>query len=398
MTGTLASPSQVDIGYVAETDYGSTPAGATFKTLRTVQFGVNLSKDTYQSEERRSDRQTSDLRHGYRRVEGDITAELSVQSFDDFLQAVLGGTWASGVTMGPFTAGSTQAGSSRITIGSATFAASGLKVGDIFVIKDSGVSSLNNTRHVAASVGTTTIEIEGSTLATSVGALSSTTIEVVGNKLLIGSTYRSFSMERKMIDVDWFQLFSGVRISRMSMTVPPSGLVQVTFGVMGQNQAAWSSTTAASTYASATTTSPVAAVDGELYEGGTRMGVITGFELTVDNGMVAPQVVGRNTTPNVLWGKRAQITGRITVLFEDPTMLNKFVNETESSLDVRVADSSTFDSQGFIRIRCPRIKYTGGDLDDGQEATTPITMPFVALKPTGSTDDASALVVQRSNS
>jgi len=396
MTGQLAAPSLVDIGYVAETDYGSTPAATTFKTLRTVNFGVNFSKDTYESEERRSDRQTSDLRHGYHRVDGDIRTELSVQSFDDFLQAVMGGTWASGITTAVFTAGSTQAGSSRITIGSADFLAAGLKVGDVFVFLNSA-TGLHNTRHVAASVGTTTIQVAGSTMATSIGALTSTTIQVVGSKLSIGNTYRSFSIERKMTDVNWYQLFKGNRISRLALTVPPSGLVSVTFGVMGQSQAPWSSTSAASTYASATTTSPLAAVDGELYEGTTRLGTVTGFELTIDNGMVGPQTVGRNTVPNVLWGKKANINGRITVLFDDPTMLNKFVNETESSLDLRVADSSNFDSQGFIRIRLPRIKYTGGEIDDGQEATTPITMPFRALKPNTAGYDASSMVIQRSN-
>ena len=396
----------VDIAYVQESsalagtagagEYASTPAGQSWPLIRNVRTSLNFQKDTFRSQERRKDRQTSDLRHGYHRVTGDLEVELSVQSFDDFLEATLGGTWASGVTAGAFSSVTTDAGLSRFTVGSATFLTSGFKVGDIFTVSGSNKTELN-ARYVAASIAETKIRVQGSTIASAVTLASGVTFTVTGKKVGVGNIYRSYTIERNFTDLDLYQALKGCRFNSATFRVPPSGLVGVTFGIMGQTQPAWATVSLASAYSSAPVTSPVAAVDGALYEGDVLMAIITGLEFSVNNNMGGPQVVGRNTTPNMLFGRTQEVTGTLTALFVDQTQLNKFVNETESCIDVRLQDASSLQTAGFIRIRFPRVKYTGGDLDDSVDTGIPITMPFTALKPTATDDDGSSIVIQRSN-
>lgn len=398
MSGTIAVGSLVEIAYLAESTFGTTPVSTAFQSLRDVSFTVNLQKEIYQSEERRSDRMRQDVRHGYNSVTGDINGELSQQSWDDFIEAVMGGTWASGASAN-FTAVSVNTAANKITASSANFPTAGFRTGDVFAITATpAVTGLTDRYFTALSVGVSTIDIEAGTLATT--TTISAIVQVVGRKVSIGTTKRSFSIERWVTDRNLYQAFKGCRINQMTISIPASGIVTVSFGIMGQSGSAFSGTSIASTYTAAVQTTPFAAVNGDLYEGGTALGLVTAAEIVINNNMAAPQVVGTNLTPDILFGNYADVTGTITVLFTSATMYAKFVSETESTLILRLQNQDSLNSSTqFTNIILPRIKYTGGDIDESADTGMTITMPFTALKPlTANTHQGtSSLVIQRSN-
>lgn len=398
MSGSIAVGSLVEIGFTPENTYGVTPAGEPFTSVRDVSFSINLQKEAYQSEERRSDRMRQDLRHGYRSVTGDIGGELSTQSWDLLMQAMMGGTWATGASA-PFTSVAADSSTNRITVTSANFPTMGVRIGDVFAVTATpAVPGLTDRLLTAISVGVSTIRVEPGTIGTT--ATASATVAVAGRKLNMGNTYRSFTIERSLTDLSLYQQFRGVRVNQMTISVPASGLITVTFGFMGQDGSSFSSTSVASTYTVAPQTTPFAAVSGEIYEGDAVMGFVTAAELTFNNNLAGPQVVGRDTTPDMLFGRFADITGTITVLFTSPAMYSKFVNETESTLILRMQDRDTLTSATqWISIVLPRVKYSGGDIDDSPDTGITITMPFTALKPlaTNTTQGVSSMVLQRSN-
>lgn len=86
-----------DISFVPEVVFGTTPTTPAMKFLRFSGGFPTLEKNTFVSEEIRSDGQVADLRHGSRRVTGDLNFELSYGAYDEWLQAALGGTWATDV-------------------------------------------------------------------------------------------------------------------------------------------------------------------------------------------------------------------------------------------------------------------------------------------------------------
>lgn len=399
MSGTIAAGALTEIGYVAEVTFGTTPVSAAFQRVRDVSFSVNLQKEAYNSEERRSDRMRQDIRHGYKSVSGDIVGELSQQSWDDFIQATMGGTWTSGGSAGPHTAVQAAVATSRFTVTSANFPSNGIRVGDVFQVSAApAVAGITDRYYTALSVGVSTIEVEPGTIGST--ATVSATISVVGRKVEVGTTYRSFTVERWLTDRNLYQQFKGVRFNQMTISVPASGLVTVTFGVMGADASGFSSTTVASGYTAAPQTTPFAAVNGELYEGGATLGLVTAAEITVNNNMAGPQVIGTNVSPDLLFGRYADVTGTITVLFTSAAMHAKFVNETESTLILRLQNQDTLDSTTqFINLVMPRIKYSGGDVDDSPDTGITVTMPFVALKPlsANTAQGTSSLVIQRGN-
>ena len=398
MSGTIAVGALTEIGYVAEVTFGSTPVSAAFQRVRDVSFSVNLQKEAYQSEERRADRQRQDVRHGYRSVTGDIAGELSEQSWDDFIQAIMGGTWATGASA-PFSGVGASVSNNRFTVTSADFPTLGVRIGDVFALSaDTPITGLTDRYFTALSVGVSTIEVEPGTIGTT--ATASANFSVVGQKVGIGTTYRSFTIERWLTDRNLYQQFRGVRLNQMTISIPASGLVTVTFSVIGRDGTGFSASTVASSYTAAPQTTPFAAVNGELYEGGAVLGLVTAAEITVNNNMAGPQVVGTNLTPDLLFGRFADVSGTITVLFTSAAMHDKFVNETESTLILRLQNKDDLNSTTqFINITLPRIKYSGGDVDDSPDTGITVTMPFVALKPlaANTTQGTSALSIQRSN-
>ena len=104
----IANGAQHSLHYVAENTYGTTPSTPSFSPLPHTGTTLAVTKDAIESETIKGDRQVDDFRHGNKSVSGDVTSELEYGAFDDILEAVLCGTWATdilkaGVTRRSFT-------------------------------------------------------------------------------------------------------------------------------------------------------------------------------------------------------------------------------------------------------------------------------------------------------
>lgn len=93
----FANSSDARIAYVAETNYGVTPATPAFKTLRTTGGGLRSNKTVQPSNERQADRNVRDLMLLGHDATGSLPFELSYGSFDDMIEAALQGTWTTNV-------------------------------------------------------------------------------------------------------------------------------------------------------------------------------------------------------------------------------------------------------------------------------------------------------------
>lgn len=404
MSGSIASGALVEYGFIAESAFGSTPVGEPFQRIREVNFSLNLQKESYQSEARRADRMRGDVRHGYKSVAGDIGGEVSEESWDVFLQAVLGGTWANPTVISSTLVAGVDSATNKITLVSSdqSFVESGVRVGDVFfvVTAPGPVTGLSERYLTAVSVTASTIEVEPQTLATTTSSVTISNIYRAGRKIATGNTYRSFTIERWLTDRNLYQQFQGIRLNQVGFSVPASGLSTLTFSVLGRDASVFSSTSVASTYVAAPETTPYAAVNGILFEGGQELGFVTAAEITINNNMTAPQVVGTDLVPDILYGRFLDITGTITVLFSDQNAFSKFIAETESSLILRLQNTNALDENTkFLSIVLPRIKYSGGDIDDSADTGISITLPFVALAPlaVNPQQGTSAISVQAGN-
>ena len=140
-----------------------------------------------------------------------------------------------------------------------------------------------------------------------------------------------------------------------------------------------------------------AAVNGVVLLGGTAVAVLTGLSFSIDSARSADPVVGSNTLPTRFAG-RITVSGQATAYFEDATLRDAFVNETEVELIVVLTSDNTAAS-GFVGFTMPRVKLGGASKSDGQTGIVQ-TMPFTALLPTtggaGIANDLSTISVQDS--
>lgn len=90
----MAEGSRRRLSYIEEVDWGVTPDNPSMKLLRnTGGGGIQMQRDSLQSQEMRSDRQIAAMRLGNKRPTLEVPFEFSYGSFDDLLEGALFGEW-----------------------------------------------------------------------------------------------------------------------------------------------------------------------------------------------------------------------------------------------------------------------------------------------------------------
>ena len=249
--GITATGARHSMGHKVEATYGATPATPAFADIRHVSCNLALSKSALESAEVRSDRQIAHHRHGNKSVAGDIGFELSYGSFDDFLEAVLGGAWDADTP-------------------------------------SAGIDQLQ-----------------------------------------VGTTRRSFTVERKFANlaVPEYHRYTGLELNSLNLSVTPDAIVTGSFGCIAQDYAIDTAIISGATYPAATVSEPFDSFSGTITEGGSAIATVTSIELTLENGLNPLFVVGSALTDQPSIGK-SRVTGTLGVFFQSKALLDKIKNET----------------------------------------------------------------------
>lgn len=209
------------------------------------------------------------------------------------------------------------------------------------------------------------------------------------NTLDIGNTLRTFTIERRFNDISKFQVFKGVAINELSLSVQPDSLVTASLGLVGMSFDPAAGAELGTPTASAGN-SAFESFSGSINEGGSSIAHLTGIDFTLTNNRQVNPVLLSKTAQEVDEGQ-VEITGTITARFKNATLLDKFINETESSMDFQLDDIGGTE---YLKFTFPRIKYNGGEIDPPQTGPVIINLPFVALYDSAT---STALQIERSN-
>lgn len=197
---------------------------------------------------------------------------------------------------------------------------------------------------------------------------------ISGGVMKAGVTPKFFGIEDWASDVTQSRAFSGCAVDRMQMRVAPNSMITTTFSVVGKDMTQ-SGTRLDATPTAATGGEPFDAYSGAITEGGSTIGLVSSLDFTLTNSLSPTFVVGSDATPFLEYGN-CIVEGTVEVYYQDAVLLNKFLNETESSMSVTLDDPTSGNSYKFD---FPRIKYNGGSVPVGSPQSRLITMPFVAL-------------------
>ena len=194
------------------------------------------------------------------------------------------------------------------------------------------------------------------------------------NVVKAGLARRSFTIERHHSDINKYLRYTGCNIATMSLSVAPNSMVTGSFGVVGKGFSTGTAALTHSTNGTPTATEPFDSFTGTIKEGGSPIATITAIEFNLENGMEAQYVVGSPETLEPSIGQ-SKVTGSVTAYFTDTTMLDKFVNETESSIEFTLRDAA---GNSYL-FSFPKVKYNSGDPEVGGTGSITQTLEFVAL-------------------
>lgn len=199
------------------------------------------------------------------------------------------------------------------------------------------------------------------------------------NVLKIGTTPKFFSIEDAATDISQFRLFTGMAVSSLAVSIRPNQMVTGTFSMVGKNMSI-SGTSVDPTKTASSGNAPFDAYSGALTIGDaggalSAAAIVTGIDFTINNALAPTFVVGSATTPQLEYGM-ATVEGTITAYFEDAALINRFLNETETALQVVVDDPTGSSDYTWL---FPRVKINGADVPVDNPTSRIITLPFVAL-------------------
>ena len=201
------------------------------------------------------------------------------------------------------------------------------------------------------------------------------------NVLTVGTTPKFLTLEDYAEDIDQARLFTGCTVSTMSVSMAPNQMVSATFGMVGKDMTISGTE---KTVAAAGVGEPFDAYSGSLLVadvdgigGASALSTVTSVDFTVTNSFAPTFVVGSDSAPQLEFG-RAEIEGTITAYFEDLSLVNRFLDETESAIQVSVAEGTTA-GDNVMTFLFPRVKFNGADIPVDGPTSRIVTLPFVAL-------------------
>ena len=380
--------SSAAINSTSEPSPASDPAASGGQILRRVSSTLNLQRDSYRSQERRSDRQIAGFRLGTKRGQGSITGELSPATYFPLIEAAHRHTSLASFNDSntQFTSVVSDASTSTFTFAGGDPVSEGYRVGDIMRFATLAATANNGVNFMITGFSGTSNRVVAVTPApvTDPGPDSSFTVTRPGRSTHIPSTghvSRKIAVEHWNEDIDVAELFTEGRVAGYRLSVPASGLVTFESMLGFRNSVLYSGVNAPffTAPAAATTGNVCGSVNGLLRIGGTVVGVATGIEISCMAALGMEAVISSsNLVPEIFLGP-TDVTGTVSAFFEDSSLISAFLNETDSNILLQIGNSSS-PSGDVVTVYLPRLIFSGADRPMDGDGGQTISLPFQALK------------------
>jgi Phage tail tube protein len=193
------------------------------------------------------------------------------------------------------------------------------------------------------------------------------------NIIKTGTALQTLTIEQWHNDLSKGFVYTGCFADKMKIKVPLNGIATIDSTINGFNMTTETTALQASPTA-AVVEAPYVATTATLKEGGTTIAYLTAIDLDIDNGATALSVLG-SVIPVGYTPGMSKVTGTITAWFPDFNLLNKFLNNTSSSIEFTLTDGTN-----TLDVLLPAVFYTGlKKAIQGQGAIT-LSLPFKAVR------------------
>jgi len=352
---------------ITESVLGTTPGAGNFKTVRYVSESLSGSPETTESEQIRSDRLASGQVLTGITLGGDIAFELAKDTTLDLLiESAMHSTFSTHVAISVDM--DTNATTKTITRASGSWTTDGIVVGDVLTLAGFTGAENNVQVMVAEVTSATVIKYLGPDTMTTDAASTGTTFKKA-DKIAIGTTQKSFSIEKKFEDLTTKALiYKGMLVNQMQLSVAYGEILKGSFGLSGtkylQADAAIEMITNLRTVdAPATTNSLNGSVDmpfigtdlsGVLSESGF---CIQAVDFTLNNNMTPQNCIGELTSVAYSSGTaRLEITISAYLADSNWELLAKKLDQTPMAIGFQVKNAD-----GWYAVYMPALQLSFPD-------------------------------------
>lgn len=381
---TFAQSAFGQLRYMPEVTPGTTPVAGNGTNLRMTGPTAKAAIATTKSEEIASDRLAPGSVHTDLNIDGGFNFEFSAKEYDPFLEGLVGQNFAHYGTNGLGTTFSMTSVAGSITAavaptGSSAF--TGIGLGQWFkVVPPAGASQavkdyfadLWLKSHASTPSSTTVITLDASTPIAAPGLITATAGYAISTSVIQnGNTFKTFSLEYAMTDINEFMLFKGMRPGSLDLDISVGSIIKGSFGFVGMSHVSATATgLPGSPVASQTLDAMNAVTDvGTIYEGSSNLlangSFIKSIKLSLNNNLRGQKALQTFGNAGVGYGELG-LSGQMEVYFPDGAYYRKWLAGTSTALSIGTADA-----------------LGNGYLFDFEK----VTFKDVALNPGGRNDD-----------
>lgn len=392
---TFASSSFGQLRYIAETVRAVTPVAGNGVNLRMTGPTMKAAISTVKSEEIRSDRLSTGSTRTDMNIDGGFNFELSGKEYDPFLCNLLGqASFTHYGTLGLGTSFSMTSVAGSITAAVApttTSAFTNIGLGEWFkVVPPVGATTAVKDyfadkwfkSHDSTPSTSTVITLDASTPIAAPGILTTQAGYAISKSSIVnGNSFNSFTMEYALSDISQFLAFTGMQVGSMDLNLDVGSIVKGSFGFIGQNHTINAATTLPGSPVASQSLEVMNSVAdvGAIYENGTSILGATSFikslKLNINGNLRGQKAIGVFGNAGVGLGELA-LSGTIDVYMENATYYSKWLNGTNTSLALGVADSA---GNGYL-LEFDKVTFKDAGLNPGgRNDDVMLSLPFDAF-------------------
>ena len=388
----FASNAFGQLRYISELTPGVTPGTGNGVNLRQTGPSMKASVSTVKSNEIRQDRLATGSTRTDMNVDGGFNFELSGKEYDPFLCNLLGqaafthyGTSGFGTSFSMTTTATTitaavapTATSAFTTIADKSWIKIIAPVGATQAVKDYFADKWFK---VSGTPTTTAITLDASTPIVAPGILTAQVgYSISQSSIVNGATFGTFTTEYALTDVSQFLTFTGMQVNSMDLSLDVGNIVTGSFGFLGRGHTIQGTTLLPGSPVASQTLEVMNSVSdvGAIYENGTSIlgatSFIKGMKLSINNNARAQKAIGIFGTVGVGYGELA-LSGTMDVYLENATYYSKWLNGTNTSLSVGVADAA---GNGYM-IDFDKVTFKDAGLSTSGRDDVMLSLPFDAF-------------------
>jgi hypothetical protein len=188
----------------------------------------------------------------------------------------------------------------------------------------------------------------------------------------VGDTQPSLSIQQAFTDIGQYELFNGVKISKMKFSFGGDGELTVSIDVIGAKETL--GTTSFDASPKTIVLARLSNFQAAIKEGGSTIAVIRNVDIEIDMGLDGDTyVIGGQGFRGAVNEGIMQVSGNLKALFTDQTLLAKAVAGTQSSIDITVTNGSY-----SLEINLPELVYERNSPGIDGPKGVQVELPFKA--------------------